>query len=429
MRPHAPAQTTSTSAATSRVSPRVSALASLGTADGRATESLDATRDRGDPLPQAVATDFGARFGHDFGHVRVHTDRHAEAMAGALSANAFARGSDVYFARGRYAPHTTDGRRLLAHELAHVVQSDSGHGADIVRRQVGPFGQPQMGPTSADMEAELIRQGPPPGWTPPTGTGCGRPPHCPPAFCEPYSNPRLAEFHKARDSGFLLAGISLMVSSRVVPVWRDYLSGGTGIQDFTPRFGSDFASSPATGRATTHLRTALQAAMTASPPTLGPTGRATVDIATTIPGAVRELGDPASRNQMNFSAPRDIAGNLAGGIGTNQRSCRVGRRPSPIDDTRTARGSAAVTRTAAGLVVQPTITFRVEDTVDLCPGDCGAPLERVATVPMSQWEATGIAGDVPFTVEFSPPVAPFTIPIAAPAPVVPPRAPAPGPTK
>jgi hypothetical protein len=63
--------------------------------------------------------------------------------------------------------------------------------------------------------------------------------------------------------------------------------------------------------------------------------------------------------------------------------------------------------------VQPFLTYTVKDTIDLCPGDCGAKKEQIATIPMSQWEATGISGDVPFFVDFpAPPVStlPFSIP-------------------
>jgi hypothetical protein len=65
-------------------------------------------------------------FGHDFGDVRVHTDARASESARAVHARAYTVGSDVVFAAGRYAPDTQDGRRLLAHELAHVVQQASG---------------------------------------------------------------------------------------------------------------------------------------------------------------------------------------------------------------------------------------------------------------------------------------------------------------
>jgi hypothetical protein len=65
-------------------------------------------------------------FGPAVAGVRVHTDSAAHALARAVSARAFTVRSSVFFARGQYRPDTAPGRRLLAHELAHVVQQ---HGA------------------------------------------------------------------------------------------------------------------------------------------------------------------------------------------------------------------------------------------------------------------------------------------------------------
>ncbi len=77
---------------------------------------------------------------------------------------------------------------------------------------------------------------------------------------------------------------------------------------------------------------------------------------------------------------------------------------------------------------EPSIVFTVKDTIDLCPADCGTSLEQIATVPISQFEATGISGDVPFTVEFPAPpdqLQPFTLgtPSTAPPPIAPPPGP------
>ena len=52
----------------------------------------------------------------------MHTDETADALDRAVSARAFATGTDVYFAQDQYQPNTTDGDRLIAHELTHVVQ-------------------------------------------------------------------------------------------------------------------------------------------------------------------------------------------------------------------------------------------------------------------------------------------------------------------
>jgi hypothetical protein len=79
------------------------------------------------------------RFGCDFTHVRVHTDAHAERSAQAVSARAYTLGTEVVFAAGQYSPYTAEGRRLLAHELAHVVQqqgrSDAPSVMPVIRRK------------------------------------------------------------------------------------------------------------------------------------------------------------------------------------------------------------------------------------------------------------------------------------------------------
>ncbi len=76
----------------------------------------------GQPLSESARSYFEPRFGSDFSGVRVHTGPRAEGLAQALNARAFTVGSDVAFARGQFAPDTTVGKRLVAHELAHVVQ-------------------------------------------------------------------------------------------------------------------------------------------------------------------------------------------------------------------------------------------------------------------------------------------------------------------
>jgi outer membrane protein OmpA-like peptidoglycan-associated protein len=71
------------------------------------------------------------QLGADFGQVRVHTDDRANEMAQAMGANAFTSGNDIYFNRDRYAPEAPGGRRLLAHELTHVVQQDGDAGGQV----------------------------------------------------------------------------------------------------------------------------------------------------------------------------------------------------------------------------------------------------------------------------------------------------------
>ena len=93
----------------------------------------------GRPLEPPVRDFMESRFSHDFGSVRVHTGPGPAAAAQSLDALAFTAGPDVVFAEGRYQPETADGRKLLAHELAHVVQQGEGAAAGpmpAVRRTI-----------------------------------------------------------------------------------------------------------------------------------------------------------------------------------------------------------------------------------------------------------------------------------------------------
>src|SRR5689334_19031794 len=66
------------------------------------------------------------RFGHDFSGVRIHTGEQANRAAHAVSARAYTIGNDIVFSGGQFNPKSSSGRRLLAHELTHVVQQQSG---------------------------------------------------------------------------------------------------------------------------------------------------------------------------------------------------------------------------------------------------------------------------------------------------------------
>lgn len=76
----------------------------------------------GEPLDFATRTGMEARFGHSFRDVRVHTDAQAAESARAVYAHAYTVGQDIVFDSGQYQPQTTEGRHLLAHELAHTIQ-------------------------------------------------------------------------------------------------------------------------------------------------------------------------------------------------------------------------------------------------------------------------------------------------------------------
>jgi hypothetical protein len=144
----------------------------------------------GRPIDPAMRARLEVRFAHDFSRVRIHSGSEAAASAWAASARAYTVGNDVVFGEGRYAPETTEGRRLLAHELAHVVQQGrggaapaldpggpleqaAGEAADAVGGAVGPVivdgasgpGLAREAMTVADVEREAWRVVP--GWLKP----------------------------------------------------------------------------------------------------------------------------------------------------------------------------------------------------------------------------------------------------------------------
>ena len=80
----------------------------------------------GHPLDAGTRVFMEPRFEHDFSDVRVHTDSKAAESARAVNALAYTVGQHIVFDAGRYAPATTEGRKLLTHEMAHVIQQSNG---------------------------------------------------------------------------------------------------------------------------------------------------------------------------------------------------------------------------------------------------------------------------------------------------------------
>jgi Domain of unknown function (DUF4157) len=135
------------------------------TAEVVASESPDIVHDvlqsPGHHLDKSTRDFFEPRFGHDFSHVRVHVDAEAGASARSIGALAYTKGFSIVFGPGQYSPQSEDGRRLLAHELAHVVQQGTGRSAAAIRRAclsgpacVSPSGSASVfGTTVGSLEA------------------------------------------------------------------------------------------------------------------------------------------------------------------------------------------------------------------------------------------------------------------------------------
>jgi hypothetical protein len=96
----------------------------------------------GHPLDPSTRRFMESRFGASFADVRIHTHTAADRAAAGVQAKAFTVGQDVVFAAGQYAPNTSSGRYLLAHELAHVVQ----------QRHARPVPSPEITPAHGSAE-------------------------------------------------------------------------------------------------------------------------------------------------------------------------------------------------------------------------------------------------------------------------------------
>lgn len=107
----------------------------------------------GQPLSSESLSFFGSRFGYDFSGVRVHADTRAAEAARSVNAVAFTMGQNVVFDRAHYAPNSDAGRKLLAHELTHVVQQNGGvNNSQLkVQRWTNPMLQRQQATCSIDI--------------------------------------------------------------------------------------------------------------------------------------------------------------------------------------------------------------------------------------------------------------------------------------
>jgi hypothetical protein len=104
----------------------------------------------GEPLDHEVQRQVESQFPEDLSAVRVHTDVEAASSTEALGTRAYTAGRDIYFAKGMYAPKSPEGRHLLAHELAHVVQQDR------TTESSASLGEVSKSTDAAESEAETV---------------------------------------------------------------------------------------------------------------------------------------------------------------------------------------------------------------------------------------------------------------------------------
>lgn len=124
-------------------------------AKSRTPEPKNIVSGAGQPLDPGVRRELEDQLGHDLSRVRLHTDRDAARLTELLGADAVAVGQDILFRSGAFAPGTTEGRRLLAHELLHTVQNPHGLGTLRAGREPGAVSVPQQ---AIEQEAESAAQ-------------------------------------------------------------------------------------------------------------------------------------------------------------------------------------------------------------------------------------------------------------------------------
>ena len=134
------------------------------TAGNQLSQQLQMSRGSGNRLPGEVGSEMSRKIGADFKNVNIHTGSTAVQMSKSIGARAFTYGNDIYFNSGEYNPSTNNGKHLLAHELTHVVQQNSGIQTKRIQRTVsrlvgcdpGPF--TSSGGTNIQDPADFITQ-------------------------------------------------------------------------------------------------------------------------------------------------------------------------------------------------------------------------------------------------------------------------------
>lgn len=93
---------------------------------GDLEQSIEQARGSGQPLHAKTRVAMEQAFGANFRGVRIHTDSASDHLSRSIQAKAFATGQDIFFRKGTYQPESQQGQELIAHELTHVVQQNSG---------------------------------------------------------------------------------------------------------------------------------------------------------------------------------------------------------------------------------------------------------------------------------------------------------------
>jgi ribosomal protein S27E len=117
---------------------QASARSEVQDVSSKISSQLFSSKGSGSPLPKQTNKHMSNALGTDFSEVKIHTSNNAIQMNKSLNAKAFTHGSDIYFNQGEYNPSGADGKRLLAHELTHVVQQNAVSGHPMINKTPDP---------------------------------------------------------------------------------------------------------------------------------------------------------------------------------------------------------------------------------------------------------------------------------------------------
>jgi hypothetical protein len=115
---------------------------------------LNASKGSGMPLPSSTKGLMENSFGKDLSQVRVHSDQKAIEMSRGIHAKAFTHGNNIYFNTGEFRPHTSVGKRLLAHELAHTIQQGGKISRSTIQREEKKEGDEKPVTTKVEVVTE-----------------------------------------------------------------------------------------------------------------------------------------------------------------------------------------------------------------------------------------------------------------------------------
>lgn len=313
----------------------------------------------GQPLDAATRDFMEPRFGHNFAHVRVHTDAKAAKSARAVNALAYTAGRNIVFGAGQYAPGTSTGQRLMAHELTHVIRQDG-----------------QRGPARLQRECDD------------------------PNFCTPYATTAEATAEEAWLRSYFLPTMSAKFGTEVHDLWESFLSRAPGASLSRRVFetpGNPIEESFATSSATDADQDAVLD-MVINRVTSFPGGRLSPH-SHTVSSLTNYLSASEMDNRpINYSNPFSKAGNIAGGIGSSD----AGPDSRKIASANVSMEKVPLIGDSGYIDFKLIPHYEVHDAVDLCPGQCGSPAEQKFTIPLSRLEESGEAYDVPYVVRFQP---------------------------